>query len=185
MRDRKHACNNPYTQLRKEVTIDEVLASNPDEVDKYRGGKEKVFGFFVGQVMKATRGQANPKLVNQMLDIARIEAESMVLEPAHGDLGHFLRHVTGSFQGLAEGQDSPSVAAANELGIPVLRLRPDEGNAAAFTLEGTGVALAETPSPHPSDIALVLHTSGTTARPKIVPLSTSKLKPPTARTRPP
>jgi aspartyl-tRNA(Asn)/glutamyl-tRNA(Gln) amidotransferase subunit B len=47
--------------------VDQVLASNPDEVSKYRAGKEKVFGFFVGQVMKATRGQANPKLVNELL----------------------------------------------------------------------------------------------------------------------
>ncbi len=47
--------------------IDQVLASHPEEVDKYRAGKEKVFGFFVGQVMKATRGQANPKLVNDLL----------------------------------------------------------------------------------------------------------------------
>jgi aspartyl-tRNA(Asn)/glutamyl-tRNA(Gln) amidotransferase subunit B len=47
--------------------IDQVLASHPDEVDKYRAGKEKVFGFFVGLVMKATRGQANRMLVNQLL----------------------------------------------------------------------------------------------------------------------
>ncbi len=47
--------------------IDHVLVSHPDEVSKYRAGKEKVFGFFVGQVMKATRGQANPKRVNELL----------------------------------------------------------------------------------------------------------------------
>ena len=47
--------------------IDEVLRKNPDEVAKYRAGKQKVFGFLVGQVMKATRGQANPALVNELL----------------------------------------------------------------------------------------------------------------------
>jgi aspartyl-tRNA(Asn)/glutamyl-tRNA(Gln) amidotransferase subunit B len=47
--------------------IEEVLQKHPDEVEKFRGGKEKVFGFLVGQVMKATRGQANPKLVNELL----------------------------------------------------------------------------------------------------------------------
>ena len=47
--------------------IDDVLQAHPDEVKKYRAGKEKVFGFLVGQVMKATRGQANPKLVNELL----------------------------------------------------------------------------------------------------------------------
>ncbi|NCF46088.1 MAG: Asp-tRNA(Asn)/Glu-tRNA(Gln) amidotransferase subunit GatB, partial [Alphaproteobacteria bacterium] len=40
--------------------IDEVLASNQDKVDEYRSGKDKLFGFFVGQVMKASKGQANP-----------------------------------------------------------------------------------------------------------------------------
>ena len=47
--------------------IDEVLAANLDKVEEYRGGKEKLFGFFVGQVMKASKGQANPGMVNQLL----------------------------------------------------------------------------------------------------------------------
>ena len=47
--------------------IDEVLASNEDKVDEYRSGKDKLFGFFVGQVMKASKGQANPGMVNQIL----------------------------------------------------------------------------------------------------------------------
>lgn len=50
-----------------ETMIDEVLANNQDKVDEYRGGKDKLFGFFVGQVMKASKGQANPGVVNQML----------------------------------------------------------------------------------------------------------------------
>ena len=47
--------------------IDDVLATNPDKVNEYRGGKEKLFGFFVGQVMKASKGQANPGMVNKLL----------------------------------------------------------------------------------------------------------------------
>jgi len=47
--------------------IDEVLAANPEKVEEYRGGKEKLFGFFVGQVMKASKGSANPAKVNQLL----------------------------------------------------------------------------------------------------------------------
>ncbi len=47
--------------------IDEVLAANTDKVEEYQGGKEKLFGFFVGQVMKASRGSANPGKVNQLL----------------------------------------------------------------------------------------------------------------------
>lgn len=50
-----------------ESTIDEVLAENPKEVELYRSGKEKLFGFFVGQVMRKTKGKANPQLVNDIL----------------------------------------------------------------------------------------------------------------------
>jgi aspartyl-tRNA(Asn)/glutamyl-tRNA(Gln) amidotransferase subunit B len=49
------------------VVIDEILAANPGQVTQYRSGKDKVFGFFVGQVMKATKGKANPSLVNALL----------------------------------------------------------------------------------------------------------------------
>jgi aspartyl-tRNA(Asn)/glutamyl-tRNA(Gln) amidotransferase subunit B len=47
--------------------IDEVLNENPESVSAYKGGKDKLFGFFVGQVMKKTEGKANPSLVNQLL----------------------------------------------------------------------------------------------------------------------
>ncbi len=50
-----------------ESIIDEILAANPGQVEEYRGGKEKVFGFFVGQVMKASKGKANPAAVNDLL----------------------------------------------------------------------------------------------------------------------
>nr|WP_206374705.1 Asp-tRNA(Asn)/Glu-tRNA(Gln) amidotransferase subunit GatB [Sneathiella chinensis] len=50
-----------------EAAIDEVIAANQDKVAEYRGGKDKLFGFFVGQVMKATGGKANPGVVNQLL----------------------------------------------------------------------------------------------------------------------
>jgi len=50
-----------------EKAVEEVLARNPKEVEEYKKGKQKVFGFFVGQVMKATQGKANPQLVNEYL----------------------------------------------------------------------------------------------------------------------
>ncbi|MBI9083754.1 MAG: Asp-tRNA(Asn)/Glu-tRNA(Gln) amidotransferase subunit GatB [Desulfobacterales bacterium] len=50
-----------------ETEVDKVLAASPDQVAEYRSGKTKVFGFFVGQVMRATRGKANPKMVNDIL----------------------------------------------------------------------------------------------------------------------
>jgi aspartyl-tRNA(Asn)/glutamyl-tRNA(Gln) amidotransferase subunit B len=51
-----------------EKIIEEVIAANPKQVEQYRAGKTTVKGFFVGQVMKATKGQANPQIVNQLLD---------------------------------------------------------------------------------------------------------------------
>jgi len=50
-----------------EKIIDEVIAANGTNVEAYRGGNEKLFGFFVGQIMKASGGKANPKVVNEML----------------------------------------------------------------------------------------------------------------------
>ena len=44
-----------------------ILAENAAQLEQYRGDKTKVFGFFVGQVMRATRGQANPKIINDIL----------------------------------------------------------------------------------------------------------------------
>lgn len=50
-----------------EKTIAEVIAANPVQLEQYRSGKEKLFGYFVGQVMKATHGKANPPLINELL----------------------------------------------------------------------------------------------------------------------
>ncbi len=50
-----------------EAVIDDVLAANADKVAEYRGGKDKLFGFFVGQTMKAMQGKGNPAVVNQLL----------------------------------------------------------------------------------------------------------------------
>jgi len=50
-----------------ESMCDEIIAANPEKVEQYQGGKEKLFGFFVGQVMKASKGSANPQTVNEIL----------------------------------------------------------------------------------------------------------------------
>ena len=50
-----------------EALIEEIIAANPGQVAQYRAGKDKLFGFFVGQVMRASRGQANPEQVNELL----------------------------------------------------------------------------------------------------------------------
>ncbi len=50
-----------------ETLIDAIIAANPGQVEQYRAGKDKLFGFFVGQVMRASKGQANPEQVNELL----------------------------------------------------------------------------------------------------------------------
>lgn len=50
-----------------EAAIADILANNQDKVEQYKGGKDKLFGFFVGQTMKAMQGKANPQIVNELL----------------------------------------------------------------------------------------------------------------------
>ncbi|HEU4484843.1 MAG TPA: Asp-tRNA(Asn)/Glu-tRNA(Gln) amidotransferase GatCAB subunit B, partial [Povalibacter sp.] len=50
-----------------EKVIDDIMAANPKQLADYRSGKDKLFGFFVGQVMKVTGGKANPGQVNDLL----------------------------------------------------------------------------------------------------------------------
>lgn len=50
-----------------EAIVDEIIANNPPQVEQFKSGNEKIIGFFVGQIMKATGGKANPKQVNELL----------------------------------------------------------------------------------------------------------------------
>lgn len=50
-----------------EKAVDEVISKNPKEVERFKSGDEKLIGFFVGQIMKATKGKANPQMVNELL----------------------------------------------------------------------------------------------------------------------
>ena len=50
-----------------EAIVDKIIDDNPSQVAAYKSGKDKLFGYFVGQVMKATQGKANPGLVNIIL----------------------------------------------------------------------------------------------------------------------
>jgi aspartyl-tRNA(Asn)/glutamyl-tRNA(Gln) amidotransferase subunit B len=50
-----------------EAAIDAVLAVQADKVAEYRAGRDKLYGFFVGQIMRATQGKANPALLNELL----------------------------------------------------------------------------------------------------------------------
>ena len=50
-----------------EKLVDNVISSNPENVEKYKNGKDKLFGFFVGEAMKLSKGKANPKVLNELL----------------------------------------------------------------------------------------------------------------------
>ncbi|MCK5690896.1 Asp-tRNA(Asn)/Glu-tRNA(Gln) amidotransferase GatCAB subunit B, partial [Myxococcota bacterium] len=50
-----------------EAAVQKVLDANPDAIEKYKNGKTNITGFLVGQIMKETRGKANPKMVNELL----------------------------------------------------------------------------------------------------------------------
>ena len=65
-----------------EKIVDEVIAANPKQLEQYRAGKTTVMGFFVGQIMKATKGQANPAAVNELLK-KKIMKEGDKAPPIH------------------------------------------------------------------------------------------------------
>ena len=50
--------------------IEDIIKANPNQVAQYKAGKEKLFGFFVGQVMKQTQGRANPAVLNDLIKAA-------------------------------------------------------------------------------------------------------------------
>ncbi|CAA2137929.1 acyl--CoA ligase [Methylobacterium bullatum] len=106
---------------------------------------------------------------------------SAPLNPAYkaDEFEFYLTDLNAKLLVAAEGSQSPAVAVAEKLGVPVVRLTPTpEQGAGSFTLAFS--ASAATPASqggpaHPDDIGLVLHTSGTTSRPKIVPLKQSNV----------
>ncbi len=51
-----------------EPIVDEIIENNPDEVQRFKEGKKQLIGFFIGQVMKASQGKANPKLVKDLIN---------------------------------------------------------------------------------------------------------------------
>ena len=118
-----------------------------------------------------------PEMASAFISVAA-GATAAPLNPAYTaeEFEFYMTDLGAKLLVAAEGSASPAVAVANRLGIPVVRLKPTpvEG-AGCFTLDFAGVergtAVANGGPAQASDVALVLHTSGTTSRPKIVPLS--------------
>src|SRR6185503_19600983 len=116
-----------------------------------------------------------PEMAAAFLTIAS-GATAAPLNPGYraDEFEFYLTDLRAKLLVVAEGKDSPAVEVATKLGVPIARLvpRPEQG-AGTFTLTFVGDAtpLGNPAAATPDDIALVLHTSGTTSRPKIVPLA--------------
>ena len=120
-----------------------------------------------------------PHAASSFLAVA-CHATTAPLNPAYkqAEFAFYLSDLAAKALIVQYGEDSPARTAAAELAIPVIELLPDRAYAGAFTLQapcGLRGKPALAGASRPDDVALVLHTSGTTARPKIVPLSHANL----------
>jgi acyl-CoA synthetase (AMP-forming)/AMP-acid ligase II len=113
-----------------------------------------------------------PEMASAFVTIAA-GATTAPLNPAYTEeeFGFYLSDLGAKALVVERGSESPALAAAADLGIPVLEIDALEHAGSFEFVEGSGDESASAELAEPDDVALVLHTSGTTARPKIVPLS--------------
>ncbi|PWR03820.1 AMP-dependent synthetase [Meridianimarinicoccus roseus] len=114
-----------------------------------------------------------PEMATAFVTVAQA-ATTAPLNPAYreDEYAFYLEDLKAKALLLQDGYDGPAFAAASKLGMRIIRLSvPDGAPAGHFTLSSDGEATRKTRAPCSDDIALILHTSGTTSRPKIVPLT--------------
>jgi acyl-CoA synthetase (AMP-forming)/AMP-acid ligase II len=119
-----------------------------------------------------------PEMATAFLSVAS-GATSAPLNPAYraDEFEFYMGDLNAKALIVEAGSASPAILAAQKLGVALIELTPERAaGAGAFRLSGFSHGVAEMPGPaEPGDIALILHTSGTTSRPKIVPLSQSNI----------
>ncbi len=118
-----------------------------------------------------------PEMAAAFITIAQV-AVTAPLNPAYREeeYAFYLEDLKAKALVVMAEDDGPAVAAATKLGIAIIRVSTEEGAPAGqFTLSSDAGGTADTTAPGPDDVALILHTSGTTSRPKIVPLLQSNV----------
>ena len=118
-----------------------------------------------------------PQMAAAFVTIAQV-ATTAPLNPAYREEEYdfYLGDLRAKALVVKDDDDGPAVAAAKKAGIALIRLSVPEGSAAGyFTLSSDAQGAADTAAPDAGDVALILHTSGTTSRPKIVPLLQSNV----------
>ena len=176
-------------------TLKQLIANHPDQADAIgapdRGwltyGGLRALSDSVGAALhNAGIGRGDrvaivlpngPEMATAFITIAQ-SAVTAPLNPAYreDEFAFYIEDLKAKAVVLMEGDEGPASAAAARLGVTVLRVSVDANDPAGyFTLTGTGDATADTTAPEAGDVALILHTSGTTSRPKIVPLLQSNV----------
>ncbi len=118
-----------------------------------------------------------PEMATAFVTVAQV-ATTAPLNPAYREEEYefYLSDLKAKALLVADGYDGPALAAATKAGMAVIRLSVPEGApAGAFTLSSDQTGAADAEAPQADDVALILHTSGTTSRPKIVPLLQSNI----------
>ncbi len=140
--------------------------------------RKALHGFGIGRGDRVAIVLPNgPEMATAFITVAQV-AVTAPLNPNYreDEYAFYLEDLKAKALVVMQGDEGPSVAAANRLGIAIIRVSVADGAAAGeFELSSNATGSADSSAPGPDDIALILHTSGTTSRPKIVPLLQSNV----------